>query len=149
MKGLDSQPSVPYNYQNVFDRLNSRKLQHLFLSREGESGKKEYAVLEDLPCEECWEQDPQGFLICSNVKCSAGWHRECLPAKDRPPANAAPEDDWFCPGCKDGHQDGGNGPKEAASNKVRDGACTAKDCSGSSIGGPRDIVWSTDSAQPA
>ena len=117
VQGLSSQPSAPYNYMNIYDRLTSKKYKdRLFLSREGEGGKKEYMVLQDLPCQKCRKQDGN-MIICSNEKCSAGWHRECLPGKHRLEADPPPEDDWFCPGCKKGHQGGGNGPKEAP--KVR------------------------------
>ena len=116
---LGPQASAPYRYNTIYDRLNAAKLQHLFLSRVGESGRKEYMVLQDLPCQKCGKQDDQEtFLICSSEKCSEGWHMKCLPMKHRLEAIPPPEDDWFCPGCPNGHQDCGNeGPKEAS--KVR------------------------------
>ena len=115
VQGLRPQPSNPYNYQKIYDRLASKKYKdRLFLCRDREDGKK-YMVKHDLPCQKCGKQDGQeNFLICSSEKCCEGWHLECLPEEHRLEDVPPQEDDWFCPRCSNGH---GQGTKEAS--KVR------------------------------
>ena len=112
-----SQPSSLYH--PVRGLLNKQYAGYLFVSR-GTAMNKEYAILEDLPCQKCGKQDDyDNMILCS--RCSTGWHLKCLPAKHR--LKTIPEKDWDCPKCiRQGHQDDGNGPP-----KVRGATGNAED----------------------
>ncbi|XP_077143907.1 PHD and RING finger domain-containing protein 1 isoform X2 [Ranitomeya variabilis] len=58
--------------------------------------KADESLIEEDPtnCEVCGRSDREDrLLLCDG--CDAGYHMECL----RPPLNAIPVDEWFCPEC--------------------------------------------------
>ena len=91
--GLSSQPFIPYNYQDIYRRLNGEKNKEpRFLSR-GERATQEYIVKKDLPCKKCGKQDGQDdFLICSKGTCRVGWHIVMSPRGSPAGSHPAPGD---------------------------------------------------------
>jgi PHD-finger len=55
-------------------------------------------VDEGLPCEVCFRTDGDDvMLLCQNLACNKGWHIHCV----QPPLPRVPDDDWWCPNCRE------------------------------------------------